>query len=259
MSRRTPLACLLLVLIAGCRTPLAPIPEAFPEPVMIQEHPRAANLLTSLEALREQRGSLQADVKLAVDGPETHLRSNFILGAAQPSQLYVEVISFMQQTLAILITDGHRYEFIRANGKSLKSGRVRSNLLWKAASIPLPLENTLGVILAVPELEFGKPVLMASESGSGELTLLVSEPAGGYSQLTFDQTEHLVRVTQLDGKRKVRWVARYSNWQRVDGDDFPHELAMDFPDTRTQVRISYRDVVLNPAFPEGFFAVGSAN
>jgi outer membrane biogenesis lipoprotein LolB len=254
---------LLVICLAGCRTPLAPVPEPFPEltakPIVIQEDPRAANLLTSLESLRQQRASLQADVKLAVDGPETQLRSNFILGAEQPSQLYIEIISFMQQTLAILITDGHRYEFIRANGKSLKKGRVRSNLLWKAAAIPLPLENTLGVILGVPEWELESPILRASESRSGELTLLVSEPAGGYSQLTFDKTERLVRVTQLDRKKRVRWVARYSDWQTVDGDDFPHELAMDFPETKTQVRISYRDVVLNPAFPEGFFAVGSAN
>ncbi len=250
-----------MIFLAGCRTTLAPapFPEPLPESAVIQEDPRPANLLTSLEALRQKRAALQADVKLAVDGPDTHLRSNFILGAENPNQLYIEIISFMQQTLAILITDGHRYEFIRANGKSLKTGRVRSNLLWKAAAIPLPLENTLGVILGVPEWDYGKPVLQASESESGELTLLVSEPEGGYSQFTFDKTEHLVRVTQLDGKGKVRWVVNYSDWQTVDGDDFPHELAMEFPGTRTQVRVSYRDVVLNPAFPEGFFAVGSAN
>lgn len=217
------------------------------------------NLLTSLEALRQQRTSLQADVKLAVDGPETNLRSNFILGTQQPSQLYIEIIGFMQQTLAILITDGHRYEFIRANGKSLKHGRVRSNLLWKAAAIPLPLEDTVGVVLGLPEWDSEESVLMTSESESGELTLLVSEPEGGYSQFTFDEMEHLVKVIQLDDERKVRWVVYYSNWKSLDGGDFPHEQAMDFPSARTQVRMSYRDVVLNPSFPDGFFAVGSAN
>ncbi|MBW2714070.1 MAG: DUF4292 domain-containing protein [Deltaproteobacteria bacterium] len=228
-------------------------------PLIVREDPRAASLLATLKIQRKQRSSLQADVKLAVDGPETNLRSNFIMGAEQPAQLYIEIISFLQQTLAILITDGHRYEFIRANGKSLKTGRVRSNLLWKAAAIPLPLENTLGVLLAAPELDPEKQIVQVNESVLGELILLVPEPGGGYSQLTFDETRHLVKVIQLDEKKKVRWVVRYSDWQNVGGEDFPHELAMEFPGTRTQVRMSYRDVVLNPAFPEGFFAVGSAN
>jgi outer membrane biogenesis lipoprotein LolB len=255
---------ILLFLLVGCRTTQAPLPE----PISLPDagttdaqsiDPRAAHLLASLESLRAQRISIRADAKLAVDGPETNLRSTFIIGAEQESQMYIEVLSFLQQTLAILITDGNRYELIRANGRSLKSGRVRSNLLWKAASIPLPMENAVDVLLGVHALDPEKQVLRSSLLKPGGMMLLVPEPEGGYSQLSFDETGRLVKVTQYDDKREVRWVVHYSGWQVLGEDEFPHELSMDFPGTRTQVRISYRDVVLNPAFPEGFFAVGSTD
>lgn len=262
MSQRTLLPIFLFLLI-GCRAPQGPLLE--PIPILLPEmgktdvqplDPRAAQLLASLENLRAKRTSIRADAKLAVDGPETNLRSTFIIGAEQDSQLYIEILSFLQQTLAILITDGNRYELIRANGRSLKSGRVRSNLLWKAASIPLPMENAVDVLLGVPALNAEKKVLRASLLKPGGMMLLVPEPEGGYSQLSFDEAGRLVKVTQYDDKREVRWIVRYSGWQTLGEEEFPHELSMDFPDMRTQVRISYRDVVLNPAFPEGFFAVG---
>jgi hypothetical protein len=85
---------------------------------------------------RHTGGSRRApgDARLAVDaagagdgGRDLALRSKQRMWLAKPAQLRVEVLGFLDTTLAVLVTDGERYSLFESQEQRLQEGRsIRS-------------------------------------------------------------------------------------------------------------------------------------
>ena len=81
------------------------------------------------------RRGLSGRARLAVDGHDgaLRLRGSQRVALERPARLRVEVLGLFDQTLAVLVTDGERYQFFRANDRTWESGPVGPDLLWTHA------------------------------------------------------------------------------------------------------------------------------
>ncbi len=250
-------ALLVLPLVSGCRS----VPQPRP---LSAEDPRPAQLLQQLASASDVLRSFEAYVKLAVDGQSGEQRSKLWMAAERPANLYVEVFGLLRQVMAVLVTDGARYSLQRSDGTPGEAGVVHPALLWETALIPLPPDEAVAVLLGTPHISANARLRNAASTEDEGLVLEVEEPAAlgrdhsSYSRLVFDAEGRLRHLQHFGDSPQPDWEVRYADWKPVDGVPFAHSLSIDFAPTETRVRVSYRDVVLNPTFPAEFFAVESS-
>ena len=111
--KRAALGTALLLWAAACAThvPVQPLPPDDPHPRLLFE-----NWVESAAKRRALRGR----ARLAVDREDgaIHLRGKQLVLLERPSSLRVEVLGFLNQSLAVLVTNGERYEVYRAHDRS---------------------------------------------------------------------------------------------------------------------------------------------
>jgi len=127
-----PIAALGLALALACATAREPAPTPLPA-----SDPRPAALLGSVTHDAATRRSLRGVARLAIDGPAGAGRAKQILVLERPARLRVEVLGLLDQTLAVLVTDGARYRLVRSQDRSVDQGPVYDALLVQVTAKPL--------------------------------------------------------------------------------------------------------------------------
>jgi hypothetical protein len=247
---RRPAALLASVLLAtACQTPAPLLP-------LSPDDPRPKALLDKWAETARQRRALRGLARLAVDGRdgEVGIRSRQLLVAERPARLRVEVLDFLHRTLAVLVTDGERFELFRADDRSLETGEVHPGLLWEVAHLALPPEQAVGLLLGAPRLDPDLAVAGARRSGEGEFQIDLADAAGRVRQrVAFDAEARLrwLEVREMDGG--VAWRARFDDYAAVGASPFAHTVSLDLVREQTHAEISLRSVELNPRLNSEIF------
>lgn len=243
-------AAALLLLAAGCATPAGP-PGGRP---LQAGDPRPAALLEALEAESQTRRALRAVARLAIDAPEGSTRSKERLVLERPSRLRVEVLAFLDQVVAVLVTDGTRFQLFRAQERRIDTGQVHAGILWEVARIALSPEEAVGVVLAAPDVAADLAVAGAEELPDGGVRIVLADPAEtARRELVFDAVSRLRELTELDGAGAVAYRARYDDWREVEGGRFPFRQELQFPGGDAEALLTFQSVVLNPQLPPEIF------
>ncbi len=236
----------LALLATACRTiaPVVPLPEGDPRP---------AALVAGWAAIAAERRSLFARAKLAVDGP-ARVRVHQILAVERPDRLRVEIQGFLDQTVAVLVSDGARYGVFRADTRAFEAGPVDGDLLWREIRIALTPDQAVELLLGIP------PTLPAAspgrgfDLGEGRIRVDLVNAAGVVQRsLEFDAQARLRGLTVRDAAGALAWRARYEGYRSVAGQPFAHEITLDVTDGETHAEITLRDVDLNPSLPPDIF------
>jgi hypothetical protein len=236
----------------GCRTTLPPVP-------LPPGDTRPAALLAALAAEAESRHSLRGAAKLSLDGPGGPIRASQVLLVEQPSRLRVEVQGFLSQTVAVLVTDGERFQLYRAGAHSVEDGRVYPGLLWQVAQVDLTPEEAVEVLLGAPRVPPGLVPTQASRLHDGGIRIAVGDALGPSQRvLEWDQDGRLRRFETRTPGDSVLWQADFSEWQQVGGEWFASTVALHFPVSKTEVELTFRDVELNPELPSDAFVLPGA-
>jgi len=245
----------LLFLVAACRT----LPTPPPPPLSIL--PTAEQALEQFNSKVESLRALQGTLKLAVDGPQGDLRSNSFLLAERPSKLYVEVKNAFQQVIAVLVTDGVFYELSRSSNGAIipERGVVHSQLLWETTLVPLQPEQAVAILLGTPLLPETFQVLGTQAVKDGQIEVVIRpQDTQAQERLRFDAEGRLVEYQVFERSETRSLDVTYDDFRDLAGVSFPHRIRLEFPLTKTKVRISLQGVVLNPSLPEDIFAVEGA-
>jgi hypothetical protein len=243
--RRAALYVALLLATAGCQTPV-------PRRGLAADDPRPASVLRAWNELATQRRGLRGSARLAVDGEALQVRAKQILVVERPAQLRVEVQGLLSQTVAVLVTDGPRYELFRADDRSLETGEVHAGLLWQVASLALTPEEAIDLVLGAPRLE-GAP-LRAFEGEGGEIGVELGDANGAVRcRLGVDAQGRLRGFERLDADGAVVWSARFDAYQPVAGQPFAHEIHVESTQPATRAALELSGVELNPALPPDIF------
>jgi hypothetical protein len=241
-----------LVLLAGCRTPLVRGPIGPLDPA----DARAQALLRELARLADERHALRGTLRLALDGPDGSLRSTQAFVAEQPARLRVEVQGFLAQTIAVLVTDGDRFDLLRTAERTLHRGEVYPGLLFDVARIDLAPDEAVEVLLGVPRTPAGLAASAGQRLADGGARLDLADPTGAVLRsLEWGPDALLRRVEARSAGGALLWSADYADFRPLGSAGFAHKVDIHFPETRTDVRLEFDALELNPPLPDGIFVL----
>ena len=248
--RRLALAAAGLLAVTACRS-AAPLFEPLPA-----GDPRPALLLDEWARQSRERHALRGRARLAVDSRDgdVRLRGSQILVAERPARLRVEIQGFLNQTVAVLVTDGDRFELFRAGDQSYEEGVVHPALLWEQAHLALSPSEAIDLLLGVPAPDPALRPAAAQGDGRGEVRLDLADPEGRVRRRAgFDREGRLRWVEALDAGGERVWRAEFRDYSLVDGVAFAHDLSLEVVAGGTRAEITLRDVELNPELPPDIF------
>lgn len=249
-----PLLWLALVALAtGCVSTIPAKPLA-------EDDPRPDALLAAWRANTARRESLRAVARLAVDAPgagqdgrDLALRSKQRLWLARPAQLRVEVLGFLDTTLAVLVTDGDRYSLFESQEQRFEEGPVYPELLWDAAHLSLTPAEAVEVILGATEPDAGLTRGAAYLVGE-RVRIELTDPGGRVRRVVeFGAGGELRRLAQSDESGEVAWEALFDDYEEIDGAPFARDVALRSSSGRTHAALLLRAVELNPDVPADIF------
>lgn len=235
--------------LSACATPRQVIP-------LDAADPRPAAFLEQWDAIARARHALRGRAHLVVDG-DVKVRGNQIVVLERPARLRVEVLGLLNQTAAVIATDGERFEILRTGDRSYDTGVVHPDLLWREAHLALTpreaVELLLGGPTLDPEWEPAGAVGTVGDDGEWVRMDLVDANQRIRRRMAFDAAARLREFEVLDGVGDVLWRAQFDDYAPVGAVAFAHSIVLDIAAGNAHVEISLRDVELNPEIsPEVF-------
>ncbi len=233
----------------ACRTiPPAAVPLA-------PGDPRPAALLSAWERSAEERRSLRGRAKLSVDGASggVHVRGKQVLVLERPARLRVEILGLLNQTLAVLVTDGERFELFRVEDRSFETGEVNPDLLWQEARIALTPGEAVELLLGAPRADPSLVPLAALGSDDGSIRIHLADADGSVRRRMSFDAEGRLRWIEAVGDGEVEWRASFDRYELIGDTPFAHAISLDVAARRTHAEISLRDVELNPDLSPDIF------
>lgn len=248
--RRLALVAAAGLAVGACRTPL-PVLEPLPS-----GDPRPAALLAEWTREAEARRGLRGRARIAVDSEDgaVHLRARQILVLERPARLRVEILGLLGETLAVLVTDGDRFELFNAQDRSYETGEVTPALLWEQVHLALSPTEAVDLLLGAPTPGWDLHPAAAFADGEGGVRVDLADARGAVRRrVGFDGHGRLDRVEALDGRGRRLWRAEFRDYAPLEGVDFAHAVELEVEAGRTRAEISLRDVELNPELPPDIF------
>jgi len=255
------LATLSLLALTACQSARPPSDRAAPAGAVVlgPDDPRPGLLLEDLARVASQRSSLRGLARLSIEGPGGSGRAKQIVLVARPSRLRVEVLGFLNQTVAVLTTDGTEYRLFRAKDRSWSNGEIHPSLLWEIAGIALTPAQAVAVLLGTPEppagSEFAQAAALADGSVRIDLDVPLATPALAHLSLDFDARSRLRRWAYRDGSGAALFEVRFGEYRDVKGLSFAHAIELSDRINGTEAKVSFADVELNPTLPPEVFAL----
>jgi hypothetical protein len=240
----------LALLLSACRTPAAlqPLPASDPRP---------ARLLDAYARDAHERRALRGRARIDVESASgLRLSGRQVVVAERPTRLRVEVLGLFDQALAVLTTDGDRFELFRAQDLSFEEGPLRPEILWEEARIALLPEEAIGVLLGAPLPVPGLEPVRAEGAADGSVRVSLAAPGGAERRrMGFDAQGRLQRIDVLADDGEVLWSAAFGGYAPVGGVPFAHAITLHVAHGDTRAEIRLRDVELNPDLPAGVWSI----
>jgi hypothetical protein len=243
------------LLAAACATP-APAP---PPPAAAADL-RPATLLATVARTAAARHALRAVARLALDGPGGSASARQILLVERPARLRVEVLGLLDQTVAVLTTDGARYQLYRAQDRSITQGPVAPSLLWQVAGLAVTPEEAVALLLGAPSLPADARLAGGTYPVSGGARLVVGRPGeAARLRLVFDAAGRLTGWARLDPAGTPLQEARWSDYRALGDGVFPYEVEIVDHVSGTRAEIHYQQVELDPELPAALFELAGGS
>lgn len=248
--KRSAAAALLSALVLACRS-IPPAPPAVP---VAADDPAVVAQIAAWSGEAREREALRGHARLAVDSADgrVRVRSKQLLVVRRPAQLRVEVLGFLNQTVAVVVTDGERFEVFRAQDRDYRSGEVGPTLLWDEAGIALTPGEAIGVLLGAP---LGDPAWRPSgalREVDDALRVDWADADGALRQrVGFAADGTVASVERFAASGEPLWRARFDDYRDVGGSALAHAIALETGATTASIALS--GVELNPPLDDDIF------
>jgi hypothetical protein len=234
----------------GCRS-LAPAPE----PLDAKDARWHAAVLAWNERARE-RVALRGTATLAVDSAESglHLRSRQRFALERPNRLRVEVLGFLDQSLALLCIDGAHYELFRAEGRQVERGALHDRLLRDQAQLDLRAADAIELLLGAPLLD---PTLAVARAWSlparGLRVALVDDRGALREEAEFDAEGELTQLRVFSERGELERSVRFGDRRAIGRARLAHQLAIEWAAPASRAELVLRDLDPEPELADDAF------
>lgn len=246
-------ALAVLLLVSACRAPTPPR-------LLPVDDPRPRALLDAWRERVGDRRALSAVARFAVDAPgagrggaDLSLRSKQRLWLARPARLRVEVLGFLDTTVAVLTTDGAEYALLQTEDHSFDTGPVYPGLLWDAARLDLSPQEAVEVILGAPRPDAGLETGAAWQVGERVRVELVDASGAVRRVVEFGPAGWIRRLEQRGAGGEPLWEARWDDYVEIGGSPFARDVGLRSAEGDSDALLSLRRVELDPTLPPELF------
>lgn len=244
-------SCVALLLVAACAGARAPR-----EAPLADADPRPAALVAALAETGAARASLRGVARVALDGPGGAGRAKQVLALARPARLRVEVLGLLDQTVALLVTDGARYRLVRSGDRHVETGPVYDALLADVAGISLTPAEAVRVLLGAPVAPDARVSPGGAALGDGGVRALVARPdALEREALDFDAEGRLTRWALLGADGAALLEAIYTDPRPAGDGWFAHAVELRDAASGAVARLTWSRVELDPPLDDALFAL----
>jgi hypothetical protein len=243
-------ALLVPLALAGCRT-LGAAPPALPADAM-----RSAALVDGLALLGASRTGLRAGARVSLSGQRRAAFARQLMLLERPARLRLEVLGVLGQRVAVLASDGVRYDLYRAERPGFESGEVHPGILFEVAGLALTPEEAVRLALGAPLApgEAGGAAAGGSLLGDGVVRVELTPTEGGLRRsLEFGPGGELLRYAVHDAGGALVLDARYGDYRDVGGSSFAHAIELELPGSASHAEIRFQWVELNPVLGDELF------
>jgi len=252
VRRAAPLPVLLVLLLAlgGCRT-FGAGPPAQPA-----DAARSAALVDGLAVLGASRSGLRAGARVSIEGQRRAAFARQLMLLERPARLRLEVMGVLGQRVAVLATDGVRYDLYRAETPGLESGEVHPGILFEVAGLALTPEEAVRLALGAPlePGEAGGAAAGGSVLAGGVVRVeLRGAPDALRRTLDFGPGGELRRYAVHGPDGALVLDARYGDYKDVGGTPFAHAIELELPAADSRAEIHFQWVELNPVLGDELF------
>jgi hypothetical protein len=242
-------SCVALLLAVGCAGARAP-----QESTLAASDPRPAALVAALVGAGAERESLRGVARVALDGPGGSGRAKQVLALARPAQLRVEVLGLLDQTIALLVTDGTRYRLARSADRVVETGPVHDGLLADVAGIALTPAEAVRVLLGAPVAADARASGAGVALADGGVRAVVARPdAFEREALDFDAQGRLSRWALLGADGAPLLEAIYTDPRPAGDGWFAHAVELRDAASGAVARFVWSRVELNPVLDAALF------
>jgi hypothetical protein len=241
--------------LSGCISVPAPEPMDDALPIALDD-PRAAALSLSLLDTSRDRHSLIGSARVSLSGPELRLSRPQRVAVREPASLRVEILGLFDQVVAILTTDGERYQVYRPGEDRIEEGAVSAELLWSVARVDLEPDEAVSLLLGAPWQTQAR-LADARELEDGSVLLdYRRDDDGGRRIFEFDPDARLARVRQRAPDDHLVWEAAYSDYRSLGERSFAHRIEVEFPRVEARADFRFQAAELNREVPDAAFVLG---
>ena len=219
---------------------------------------RADALFAALARDAASRHALRGVARLGVDGPGGSARVRQILALERPALLRVEILGLLDQTQAVLTTDGTRYRLVRSQDRSVEQGAVYDALLADVAGLAVTPAQAVRLLLGAPQ-DASAQLEGAAQLPEGGVRLLLRSPGAlEREQLDCDAAGRVQQWTRRGAAGDALLDARYGDFRPLGGVAFAREVEVRDPRTDASVHVGWSRVELNPVLAPELFATPEA-
>lgn len=237
--------------LAACRS-VGPVLPALPA-----GDPRPAALVARLAAEAGGRSGLRAGARVSIEGQRRASFAKQLLLLERPARLRLEIVGMLGQRVAVLATDGTRYDLYRAERPGLESGEVYPGILFEVAGLALTPGEAVQLALGSPlgPAEGAPPAESAAVLPDGGLRVVLrpGRPGDPRRTLEFAPAGELVRYALHAPGGELVFEARYGDYRDVGGSSFAHDIAVELPASGSRAEIEFQWVELNPTLSDDLF------
>ena len=218
-------------------------------------HPLPAERLEGLVAREAAVTGLRGIARVSLDGQRGEAFAKQVVVVSRPSKLRVEVLGLLNQRIAVLASDGERYDLYRAGQPGTETGPVRPSVLLEVAGLPLVPEEAVALLLGAPRVSpDGWRAGPAVALDGGGLRIQLDVPPGSVGRsFEFDGEGVLRRYRVQAPGGELLLDVRYADVRPVEGLAFAHEIAFEFPTLDSRAQVAFREIELASDLPDSLF------
>jgi|GEM_PF-1108503 len=230
----------------GCAPALLPQAKPVPDPnELLQRLRERDSLITTLEAT----GSL----KWQREGEKGSVEHVLLL--RRPSAMRLDALSPMgPSAVSVSIKGGKAEIYVPSEGKVLR-GQVSTSLMERMFSLPLEVEETLGVLCGIPPLCVPSSAQSRTEGRAWVLDLECDD-SRTHKQISLDPEKgDPLSMVILSRKGQVLLTVSWDGYRNVGEMRIPTQIRAEIPSRSSRLELRIKEVDINIPMPEEKFHI----
>lgn len=235
------LAAAALLLCGACFCKRAPLPPgALLEP---------ARLRAALAERRQGTRSVRGEARLELFTEEGYAPHSQVIVAERPGRLHMEALSPFDMPVAVLTSDGDRFQLYSLQEGVFYHGPATPENLARIIPLPLSPTDLVEVLLG------GAPLLPDAgrvrwDGRTGQYVFTLTDASGHVQELRLapDTLDVLSSRVETPGG-KLLYSLQFEDHEFSDGVRLPRRLRFEMPSREVEVELRWKDVEVNARIP----------